>query len=201
MKLTVFNMIMWLPCGRKYLDKEVKKAREDFYHRIKNRRKNAVYKLPEKPMHEETIMQRIKSGSEEAKKYYRDGGKMSGGVYTAKDEHWDFISDVMRQNIESNPLHFTEFANIGQLESEVIKVTLDLFNAPQDACGLTTSGGTESIFIAMLAYREWGRKKGITNPNVVAPVTAHAAFDKACFYLGMELRKIKLKKDFTVDIH
>lgn len=53
----------------------------------------------------------------------------------------------------------------------------------------------------MLAYREWGRKKGITNPNVVAPVTAHAAFDKACFYLGMELRKIKLKKDFTVDLH
>lgn len=87
------------------------------------------------------------------------------------------------------------------MESEVIRVTLDLFNAPQDACGLTTSGGTESIFISMLAYREWGRKKRIKNPNIVAPVTAHAAFDKACFYLGMELRKIKLKKDFTVDMH
>jgi hypothetical protein len=47
-------------------------------------------------MREDTIMDRIKSGSNEAKKYYRDGGKMSGGVYTAKDEHWDFISDVMR---------------------------------------------------------------------------------------------------------
>ena len=64
-------------------------------------------------MHQETIMKRIKSGSEEAKKYYRDGGKMSGGVYTTKDEHWDFISDVMRLNVESNPLHFTEFSNIG----------------------------------------------------------------------------------------
>jgi hypothetical protein len=113
LKLTIFNMVMWLPCGRKYLDKEVKKAREEFYHKIKNRRKNAVYKLPEKPMREENIMERIKTGSEEAKKYYRDGGKMSGGVYTSKDEHWDFISDVMRKNIESNPLHFTEFANIG----------------------------------------------------------------------------------------
>jgi len=96
LKLTMFNLVMWLPCGRKYMDKEVNKAREDFYHRIKNRRKNAVYMLPEKPMREDTIMERIKKGSEEAKKYYRDGGKMSGGVYTSKDEHWDFISDVMR---------------------------------------------------------------------------------------------------------
>ncbi len=63
LKLTVFNLVMWLPCGRKYLDKEVKKAREEFYHKIKNRRKNAVYKLPEKPMREDTIMDRIKSGS------------------------------------------------------------------------------------------------------------------------------------------
>lgn len=200
LKLTLFNFIMWLPCGRKYLDKEVKKAREEFHVKIKNRRKNAVYKLPEKAMLQETIMKRIKSGSEESKKYFRDGGKMSGGVYTAKDDHWDFISDVMRQNIESNPLHFTEFANIGQLEAEIIKVTLDLFNGPADGCGLTTSGGTESIFIAMLAYREWGRKKGITKPNIVAPITAHAAFEKACFYLGMELKKIQLKKDFTVDL-
>lgn len=79
-------------------------------------------------------------------------------------------------------------------------MTLNLFNAPQDACGLTTSGGTESILIAMLAYREWGRQKGITNPNIVAPVTAHAAFDKACFYLNMELRKVPLKKDLTADV-
>ena len=96
LKLTIFNLIMWLPCSKKYLDKEVKKERAKFYQRIKDRRKNPVYKLPDKPMREDTIMDRIKSGSNEAKKYYRDGGKMSGGVYTAKDEHWDFISDVMR---------------------------------------------------------------------------------------------------------
>ena len=87
---------MWLPCSKKYLDKEVKKERAKFYQRIKDRRKNPVYKLPDKPMREDTIMDRIKSGSNEAKKYYRDGGKMSGGVYTAKDEHWDFVSAVMR---------------------------------------------------------------------------------------------------------
>ena len=91
-----------------------------------------------------------------------------------------------------------EFTNIGQMEAEIIKITLNLFNAPSSGCGVCTAGGTESILIAMLAYRQWGQKKGITKPNIVAPVTAHAAFDKACFYLGMELRKVQIGKDFKV---
>ena len=69
-------------------------------------------------------------------------------------------------------------------------MTLELFHGNADSCGLNTSGGTESILIACLAYREWGRKRGITKPNIVAPQTAHVAFDKACFYLGIEIRKV-----------
>ena len=84
---------------------------------------------------------------------------MSGGVYTDKKEHWDFIGSAMRENIESNPLHFVEFAHVGQLEAEVIKMTLDAFHGPEGSCGVTSSGGTESIFLAMLAYREEGRKR------------------------------------------
>lgn len=79
-------------------------------------------------------------------------------------------------------------------------MTLDLFHGDDEACGLTTSGGTESILLAMLAYRQWGREKGITEPNVVASITAHAAFDKACFYFGIELRKVQLTKDFRADL-
>ena len=79
-------------------------------------------------------------------------------------------------------------------------MTLDLFQGDKEACGLTTSGGTESILLAMLAYRQWGRERGITQPNIVASITAHAAFDKACFYFGIELRKVKLSKDFTADL-
>ncbi len=58
-------------------------------------------------------MTRIKSGSEEASKFFKNGGKLSGGVYMANEEHWDFLSKVMRENIESNPLHMVEFANVG----------------------------------------------------------------------------------------
>lgn len=81
-------------------------------------------------------------------------------------------------------------------------MALDLYNAPQDGCGLHTSGGTESIILACLAYREWGKKvKGITKPNIVCSNTAHAAFDKGCFYLGIELRKIPITKDIECDVN
>jgi sphinganine-1-phosphate aldolase len=79
-------------------------------------------------------------------------------------------------------------------------MTLDLHNAPEGACGLAPSGGTESILIAMLAYRQWGKDRGIVRPNIVIPVTAHGAFDKAGFYFDIELRKVPLKADFTVEI-
>ena len=159
-----------------------------------------MYKLPDRPWREETIMNRIKVGGEEASKFYKNGGKMSGGVYTTDPEHWNFVSNAMRENIESNPLHMVEFANVGQMEAEILRMTIDLFNGDSDACGLATSGGTESILLAMLAYREWGLKNGITKPNVVASVTAHAAFDKACFYFGIELRKVPILANFKADL-
>ena len=118
----------------------------------------------------------------------------------AEESHWDFISEVMRLNIESNPLHMVQFSNISQLEAEIIRITLDLFHGPEESCGLTTSGGTESILLAMLAYRQWGRSKGITQPNVITSITAHAAFDKACHYFGIELRKVGLNKEFRADL-
>lgn len=90
--LTVFNFIVWTPCGRYYLGKEQKKAKDDFTKRVTSKRKNQVYKLPDRPWREETIMNRIKVGSEEASKFYKNGGKMSGGVYTADNDHWDFVS-------------------------------------------------------------------------------------------------------------
>ena len=98
-------------------------------------------------------MNRIKQGSEESRKFYTNGGKMSASVFCAQDDHWDFISEVMRATIEANPLWATEFASIAQLEAEVIKMTLELHHAPEGACGLAPSGGTESILIAMLAYK------------------------------------------------
>ena len=70
-----------------------------------------------------------------------------------------------------------------------------LYNGPKGACGLFTSGGTESIGLAVLAARNTAMAKGIKWPEVVMPVTAHPAFDKACDYFRVKMIKIPVNKE------
>jgi len=105
----------------------------------------------------ESITTRMRKGEAFNRKCYADGGRLSGGVYIADESHWDFISDVMRMFIVVNPLHSFEFLPVTQMEAEIIRMVANLFHGdPETSCGLGTSGGTESILLAMLAYRQQG---------------------------------------------
>ena len=54
--------------------------------------------------------------------------------------------------------------------------------------------------MAVKAARERGRKeRGITSPNVVRPTSAHAAFEKGCYYFGLESRRIAVRDDWRAD--
>jgi len=66
-----------------------------------------------------------------------------------------------------NLLHPDIFVSARFIESELIKIGLDLFHGnKEESCGITTTGGTESILIAMMVYRNIGMKKGIKWPEV-----------------------------------
>jgi len=87
------------------------------------------------------------------------------------------------------------------MEAEIIRMIVNLFHGDSEACGVGTSGGTESILLAMLAYREQGLKtRGITKPNIVVSETAHSAFDKGAFYFGIELRKVPVTDKLICDV-
>jgi glutamate/tyrosine decarboxylase-like PLP-dependent enzyme len=67
--------------------------------------------------------------------------------------------------------------------------------------GTVSSGGTESIMLAMKTYRDWTRdKKGITEPEMIVPTTAHAAFDKASQYFNIKMIRIPVGPDFRADL-
>jgi len=88
------------------------------------------------------------------------------------------------------------------MEAEIIRIVCNLFNGDENSVGVVTSGGTESIILAMLAYREKGlAERGITRPNIVCSETAHAAFDKAGFYFQIEVRKVPITKDCKFDLN
>jgi glutamate/tyrosine decarboxylase-like PLP-dependent enzyme len=70
-----------------------------------------------------------------------------------------------------------------------------------EICGTVSSGGTESILLAMKTYRDWAREtKGITEPEIIIPTTAHAAFVKAGDYFGMKTIRIPVGPDFRADV-
>ena len=97
----------------------------------------------------------------------------------------------------TNPLHPALHPATRQMDAEVVRMVLNMYNGPKDtSCGAFTTGGTESILCAIKAYRDWAKAtKGIKRPNVVACVTAHAAFDKAGQYFGITVRMAPRRAD------
>lgn len=117
-------------------------------------------------------------------------GKLSGTVYHGHDKADRIAVEAYSLFSLSNPLHPNTFPSIRKMEAEVIAMTANLFHSPSP-CGAVTSGGTESILMCIRAYKEWGRQaKYISRPNIVVPATIHAAFDKACKYFDIEIRKV-----------
>lgn len=94
------------------------------------------------------------------------------------------------------------FGSLRRMEEEVIAMALDLFHGPEGATGNMTSGGTESIVMAVKACRDWNRaRRG--NPthrgNLVLPLTAHPAFDKGAQMMDLEIRRVPVGPDLKAD--
>jgi sphinganine-1-phosphate aldolase len=114
--------------------------------------------------------------------------QVSGAVYHGGDALTALMTEAFSRYALSNPLHPDVFPYLRKMEAECVAMTVALFHGGPDACGTMTSGGTESILMACKAYRDYARStRGVTEPELVVPVTAHAAFDKACHYFGIRL--------------
>jgi sphinganine-1-phosphate aldolase len=90
---------------------------------------------------------------------------------------------------------------MGHIESELTQMCVSLFHPADDAAATLTSGGSESIYSALHAMREWAREKlpHIKEPEVVAPYSAHPAFSKGCHYFGLRLRRVPLGADLRAN--
>jgi glutamate/tyrosine decarboxylase-like PLP-dependent enzyme len=130
-------------------------------------------------------------------------GFVSGAVYHGDQEHIAFLNRVYAINSQSNPLHADVWPSATKFEAEIVAMTADMLGgAGQDVCGTVSSGGTESIMLAMKTYRDRARQeKGITRPEMVIPVTAHAAFDKASQYFNIKTVHIPVDETYRADLN
>ena len=81
-------------------------------------------------------------------------------------------------------------------------MTSAMLHGDSDVVGSMTSGGTESILMAMKAYRDRAAKlfPHIKRPNMVAPITIHPAHEKAAHYFGFEIIHVDVDRNFVPDI-
>ncbi len=128
-------------------------------------------------------------------------GKASGAVYHGDSEHIDFLNRVYALHSQSNPLHTDLWPSGVKFEAEIVSMTATMLGADDaggdEIVGTVTSGGTESIIMAMKAHRD---RAGIAKPEMVLPTSAHVAFDKAARLLGYRQRRIPVGSDGRADV-
>lgn len=130
-------------------------------------------------------------------------GRIWSLVYSAGDEHDEVVQDAYRQFAHENLLGPTAFPSLASMEKDVVWMLLDLLGADQEIAGGTmTAGGTESIILAIKAYRDQAKaeRPDLTTPEMVVPVTAHPAFLKAGDLLGVRVVPVPIDGTYRADV-
>ncbi|HTW18183.1 MAG TPA: aminotransferase class V-fold PLP-dependent enzyme [Nocardioides sp.] len=126
------------------------------------------------------------------------GGRTLAYVYDSGLAEVDRVGrEAVAAYAGSNGLDPTAFPSLLRMENDVVGFAADLLDAPPDAVGTVSSGGTESVLLAVQSARD--SRPSVAHPNIVVPSTVHAAFHKAAHYFGVELRSIPVGADFRAD--
>ncbi|MCJ1430122.1 hypothetical protein MMC29_008037 [Sticta canariensis] len=120
-----------------------------------------------------------------------EDGHVSGAVYHGGSDLTKLQAEAFEKFIVANPIHPDVFPGVRKMEAEIVAMVLAMYNAPNGAAGVTTSGGTESILMACLSARQKAyQERRVTEPEMILPESAHAAFLKAGTYFGIKVHLV-----------
>ncbi|MES2591343.1 MAG: aspartate aminotransferase family protein [Bacteroidota bacterium] len=128
-------------------------------------------------------------------------GKAFCLVYHPGDERANLIKEIYNLYFSDNALNPTAMPSLAEFEAETVSMCADLFNGDENVRGNITTGGTESILLAVKTARDWAKKHKphITKPNVVLPASAHPAFMKAFHYFNVDFIPVALGSDYRAN--
>jgi glutamate/tyrosine decarboxylase-like PLP-dependent enzyme len=194
-----------VPGVQAYLDRQsfrlLKESEDSTFRKDPNR--TVLRSLPEEPVPESILLHELEGCSASENVRWKQG-RVSGTVYvdeSTANRQSELASAVYRLYAYGNPLHPGFWPRMNQSEAEVIQMCGSLLHAPgdpmsggsspgaaADAMGCVTSGGTESILLAVRAHvAHYGIRRGIARPEIVCGSTAHAALHKAAEMYGVRL--------------
>ena len=128
-------------------------------------------------------------------------GRHGAYVWYASDELEDVLREAFGMFLVENGLGMRAFPSIARMENETLAMVRSLLHGDDETAGIFTSGGTESIFLAVLAMRESARheRPAVSRPRIAAPHSAHPALNKAAHLLGIEVDRVPVGPDFRAD--
>ena len=177
------------------------------YHPYRDRFESH-HRIPAEPRSRESILAELGAMAEE-EDAMGDAGRVSGSIYHGSRDHYQFLTQAYGLFAHANVLHRDMYPSATKLEGEILAMTASLLHGSavsdhhpgEEVCGVVTFGGTEGLINAMLVYRERGRvEKGISAPEVIIPVTAHVALQKAAHMLDIEIIQAPLRDDWRADV-
>jgi len=142
--------------------------------------------IPEKGLSKEQVLntlQAFKSRDMDWK-----AGKVWCYVYNPGEDPAEVVKQAYLSFLTENGLDPSVFPSMLKLETDVVRMVATLLRGDEAVVGHMTTGGTESIMLAVKTARDMARAlhPEITQPEVVLPKTAHASFHKAAHYLGLK---------------
>jgi glutamate/tyrosine decarboxylase-like PLP-dependent enzyme len=142
-------------------------------------------KIPERGLRQKeifNILQRYKNRDLDWQ-----SGQVLGFIYDAGIDVHEVAHKAYTMYLTENALDPLSFPSLLRLENEVVRMTANLLDCDSDVVGNFTSGGTESLILAVKTARDYSRavKPHIKEPEMVLPITAHSSLFKACHYLGI----------------
>ena len=132
---------------------------------------------------------------------WRDG-RVFSLVYDPGHAHEAFLQEASARYFSENGLNPMAFKSLHRMDTDVVRMVGHLLHGDAQTCGTMTSGGTESILLAVKTARDRARRLHSWNrrPEMVLPASAHVAFDKAADAFGVKIRRARLGADLRVDV-
>lgn len=190
-KKRLFKFSKKLPFLNAKIMQELDKTRVGLEEDVVKANKGNLYvqRLPEQGNSEQRVIELVAEYSKLADADWKTGA-VSGCVYGADDKLTSLTTKVYERFAWTNPMHADVFPDVRKMEAEVVRMVCNLFHGDENSCGTMTTGGTESIMLACKAYRDLAYANGVKRPEMVVPVTAHAAFDKAANFFRIKIHHV-----------
>lgn len=173
----LYGYFLRAPGVRTQVKKQVNEALSKMQGKMIPAGQTRYLSLPKEPWTDDALRTELDTLANMDHTRWEDGF-VSGAVYHGEDDLLKLQTEAYGKFTVANPIHPDVFPGVRKMEAEVVAMVLSLFNAPPNAAGVSTSGGTESILMACLSARQKAYvERGVTEPEMyVASLRANLSW-------------------------